>query len=434
MSDDIDISSGGAVAVDTERLRAGAAGYAGVAERLDDLHRTAWHQAVRLSARLVFDGTASRAWAIASRLQRAKDAASLVGQRLAHLAAVYEIVELDVARSTTTDPAELARIQTRLRELISDDPAAATDAQAAEDDWKNEGIRTIAGQYSALGMPFGLGAALGGTTLLGGALVGRVGGGRIPRGAVLTGPVQPVKLTRIGGRPHPVAAPASLVDAASRIPQGDARVRVEKYSMPDGSRSFAVYIAGTSTAGGAREAWDWDSNRRLYLGERSASFDATEAALRSAGAKPGDAIYEFGHSQGGMIAGRVAVESGYDTRALVTFGSPTEAQVDAGTLSVQVRHTDDPVAALAGGGSAERVGAPDSVVVSRLADPAVGRSDLDLQTHHLETYVDTAAMFDSSDDPRAGALRERLDELRAATSVEAFDFAVQRTKPTRVPG
>ncbi|MDL9977847.1 hypothetical protein [Microbacterium candidum] len=428
MSDDIDIRSGGAVAVDTERLRAGAEGYSGVADRLAELHRTAWHQAVRLSARLAFDGTASRAWTITFRLQRAQDDASLLAQRLAHLAAVYEIVELDIARQAAHG-AEAERIQARLRELISADPSAATDAQAAEEEWKNAGIRTVAGQYTAYGLPLGLGLTdLGLGVLAAGAFVDGTGGGRIPRDAVLTGPVQLVRLTRVDAVPPSVTAPASAVEAAARIPQGDVRVRVERYAMPDGSRRFAVYIAGTNPKGGRREAWDWESNVELYGGRRSASFDATEAALRAAGAAPGDAIYEFGHSQGGMIAGRVAVESGYDTRALVTFGSPTEAEVDAGTLSVQLRHTDDPVAALASGGAAGRVGAADSVVVSRVADPAIGLQDFALKAHRLDTYAETAAMFDRSDDPRAGALHTRLEELRAATSVEAFDFAVERTE------
>jgi hypothetical protein len=96
---------------------------------------------------------------------------------------------------------------------------------------------------------------------------------------------------------------------------------------------------------------------------------------------------------------------------------------------VQLRHTDDPVAALAAGGSAGRVGAPDSVVVQRFADPAVGVGDIELAAHQLDTYEHTAALFDRSDDPRAGAVRERLGELRGAASVQAFDFAVERVSP-----
>ncbi len=428
MSDDIDIRSGGAIAVDTDRLRAGAHGLGEVANRLDDVQRTAWHQAVRLSARVAFDGTAARAWSLVWRLRRAADDAAALAQQLSHLAAVYEIVELDVAKRAARGE-DARRVDLRLHELISRDPEAAMDAQQAEADWKTDGIRAVAGQYAPFGALLGLGGAVtvGGLVLGAGGLVDMAGAGTIPRGAVLAGKTQQVRLRRLDGPPHPFRPPASLEEAASRIPRGDARVRVEKYSMPDGGNRFALYVGGTNTKGGAREAWDWDSNLELYGGRRSASFDATEAALRAAGAKPGDAIYEFGHSQGGMIAGHVAVEGGYDTRALVTFGSPTEAQVDAGTLSLQLRHTDDPVAALAGGGSAGRVGGSDSVVVHRFADPGVGIGDLELKAHQLDTYEQTAALFDSSDDPRAGALRGRLGELDGASTVQAFDFAVERT-------
>jgi hypothetical protein len=430
MSDDIDIRTGGAIAVDTDRLRAGARGCHDVANRLDELQRTARHEAARLTAHLTLGGTIPRAWAIAWRLQRAADDAARLAQRLTHLASVYEIVELDIARRAAHGE-DAQRLELRLRELISADPAAASDAQRIEEDWKTDGIDAVAAQYSAFGAVFGLAgvATVGGLVRGTGAVIDDVGGGTIPREAVLAGEAKPVRLRRLDGPQHRFRAPASVEEAASRIPRADARVRVEKYAMPDGSNRFALYIAGTNTKGGAREAWDWDSNLELYGGRRSASFDATEAALRAAGAKPGDAIYEFGHSQGGMIAGHVALEGGYDARALVTFGSPTEAQVDAGTLSVQLRHTDDPVAALAAGGSAGRVGAPDSVVVQRFADPAVGVGDIELAAHQLDTYEHTAALFDRSDDPRAGAVRERLGELRGAASVQAFDFAVERVSP-----
>jgi hypothetical protein len=428
MSDDLDIRSGGAIAVDTMRLRAGADGYAQVGARLADLHRTSWHEAVRLTAQPGLGRSAARAWAIAWRLQKAADDADTLADRLSHLAAVYEIVELEVARRAS-DGAEAERIEARLRELISADPAAATDAQRVEGDWQARGIATIAGQYAPLGLVLGLSGvpAVAGAARGAGLLIERAGAGTIPRDAVLAGAAQPVHIRRVAGG-QSVAPPATLAEAASRFPRGEARVRIEKYALPGGSSSFALYVAGTNTGGGKREAWDWSSNVELYSGRRSASFDATAAALRAAGAKPGDAIYEFGHSQGGMIVGRLALEGGYDARAVVTFGSPTEAQVDAGTLSVQLRHTDDPVAALAGGGAAARVGAPDSVVVERVAGSPIGTGD-PLKAHHLDTYAQTAGMFDRSDDPRAGALRARLDELRGAGPAETFEFAVERVDP-----
>ncbi len=152
----------------------------------------------------------------------------------------------------------------------------------------------------------------------------------------------------------PTAAPASLADAAARIPGGgDARIRVERYTMPDGTRQFAVYVAGTQTvAPNSTEPFDMASNIALYTGERSASYDATLAALARAGAEPGDVVHAFGHSQGAMITAHLALEGGYDTQTLVSLGSPVEADVGEGTMSISLRHADDPVAALAAGGHA----------------------------------------------------------------------------------
>ena len=126
----------------------------------------------------------------------------------------------------------------------------------------------------------------------------------------------------------PATAPTSLADAAARIPAGgEARIRVERYTMSDGSRQFAVYVAGTQTvAPQTREPFDMDSNVELYTGERSASYEATLAALEQAGAEPGDVVHAFGHSQGAMVVAHLALEGGFDDATLVSFGSPVEAR------------------------------------------------------------------------------------------------------------
>ncbi len=180
--------------------------------------------------------------------------------------------------------------------------------------------------------------------------------------------------------------------------------------MPDGSRQFAVYVAGTQTAAPhTEEPFDMGSNLELYAGERSASYDAALAALRDAGAGSGDVVHAFGHSQGAMVAAHVALEGGFDTRTLVSFGSPIEADVGDRTLSISLRHSDDPVAALAGGGSAGAVGAPGSFIVSRTADPASGLHDFQLPAHGIDEYARTAMLLDDSGDRThgggAGAVR-----------------------------
>ena len=261
------------------------------------------------------------------------------------------------------------------------------------------------------------------------------GFGTTARDARLEGSATPVRVTPIsidrstrdgaaGVGSETARAPTTLAAAAARIPAGDdgARVRVERYTMTDGSRQFAVYVTGMKSYGGT-EPFDMASNSQLYTGTRSASFDATMSALRQSGAEPGDTVHAFGHSQGAMVAARLASEGEYDTQTLVSLGSPVEAAVGPDTLSVALRHTDDPVAALAGGGHHDAVGAAGSFVAERAADPTVG---VDLDAHKLDRYTETAAMLDVSADPRMNAMRQLLTRLGGAASVDVTVYAAVR--------
>jgi pimeloyl-ACP methyl ester carboxylesterase len=169
----------------------------------------------------------------------------------------------------------------------------------------------------------------------------------------------------------------------------------------------------------------------LYSGERSASYEATLAALAASGAASGDVVHAFGHSQGAMVTAHLALEGGFDTRTLVSFGSPVEADVGDGTLSIAVRHRDDPVAALEGGGHPGAVGAPGSFVAERTADPQLGLHDFGFPAHGIEGYTDTARMLDASTDARMGAVRALFDELGGAASIEVTEYSAQRVAVLR---
>ncbi len=266
---------------------------------------------------------------------------------------------------------------------------------------------------------------------------------RIAPGARLSGTAEPVRVREVpvapaqtgvaapGARPLPPAAvaPTTLAGAADRIPTGAAAIRVERYTLPDGTRQFAVYIAGTRSGDfGGAQPFDALSDVQLAAGQRSSSYDAVLEALADAGAQPGDVVHAIGHSQGAMIGAHLAVEGGYDVRTLVSLGSPVDPEVGDDTLSVTIRHSDDPIAALAGGGRSETVGAPGSFVAERTADPALG-VDL-LAPHHLTEYAQTAAMLDASGDPRMDAVRGVFAELGDAASVEVTEYRAERVSPS----
>ncbi|WP_345800936.1 hypothetical protein AAIB33_15925 [Microbacterium sp. AZCO] len=434
---DLDIRSGGVVAVDTDSLYAAA-------DRLDalegDLHdltrllREAAHQ-VEYVPGVAHTGAIGRAYGLVGRAGDLTDRPGGLAARLRDTAALYETVELHARRAAAEsagDAAAMARIDARLEAIEAEHPSSGARAWWAElwrdASWAAPFVGPAVEFGSWLGM--GSGAAGAGIVALGLTTGLRSsGGGTILRGERLTGPAPAVELIPVTAAVGAEAgAPTSLAGIAARIPSDPAaRVRVERYTMPDGSRQYAVYVAGTTSRG----PWDFTSNKQLYLGQKSASYEATLEALRAAGAKPGDTVHAFGYSQGAMITSRLAVEGGFDTRTLVTFGSPVDAEVGDGTLDVTIRHTDDPVGAIAGGGLDGGTGAAGSFVAERSVDPPLPVAD-PLAAHHIGEYEQTAAMLDASSDPRMDAVRGRLDELQSATSVEVLEFGAERT-PCAVP-
>ncbi|MCR2800446.1 MULTISPECIES: hypothetical protein [unclassified Microbacterium] len=429
---DLEIRGSGPIAVDTASLDAAAGGFELVAAALDDDADALAAVATDLSGVVFAEPETGDARALSREVAASADEARALAARLRHASAVYEIVELRaqlVAAEAGGDGAQIMRVRVALLLARATDPEAARAADLALRAWRADMGTAFGGQLLALGMqagPLTLGALSVGLPVFRQAVRAH-GGGTVDVGERLTGHPPPVAAVPLRQSARG-AAPASLAEAAARMPgEGDARVRVEKYTMPDGTRQFAVYIAGTQTAAsGGEDPFDMQSNLELYGGETAASYAVVVDALRAAGAGEGDAVHAFGHSQGGMIASRLATEGGFDTRTVVTFGSPVAADVGAGTLSVSVRHADDPVAALADGGLPAVVGAPGSFVAERVAHPRAHVGDLTLPSHHMTAYAETSAMLDASTDPRVQPLRDVLGELGAAASVETTVWAAAR--------
>jgi len=429
---DLEIRGSGPIAVDTASLDAAAAGFELVAAALDDASHALAVAAVDLSGVVFAEPEAGDAGALGRALTASADEARALAARLRHASAVYEIVELRAqlaAAEAGGDRAQIMRVRVALLLARTTDPEAARAADLALRAWRVDTGAAFGGQLLALGVqagPFVLGALAVGLPVLREAVRAH-GGGTVDAEERLVGGLPPVTAVPLR-RSDRGSAPATLADAAARMPgEGEARVRVEKYTMPDGTRQFAVYIAGTQTpTSGGADPFDMQSNLELYGGQTAASYAVVVEALRAAGAGEGDAVHAFGHSQGAMVASRLATEGGFDTRTVVTFGSPVAADVGAGTLSVSVRHADDPVAALADGGMPAVVGAPGSFVAERVAHPRAHLGDLTLPSHHMTAYAETSAMLDASADPRVQPLRDVLGELGAAASVETTVWSARR--------
>lgn len=467
MSDDLDIRGGGAIAVDTATVYATATAFETVGADLDSIRAEMARFLNELLPHWVGSHVQSTVAAISACDVKMRDAvaqAERITGDLRAAGAIYELVEIDAAHAAAVaagDAAEVAALERR-RAMVRDEfPEAGDEAfwlqfnraglwpgnivrQATEGGQSVGGILDELGLAAKLGGTFwtaALGVGAGGAAIAGATVFGVGGWGRLPRGARLTGAPTPVTVKMMPVTPAPATRPtppAGLAAAASRIPNtGPAQVRVEKYTMADGSKQFAVYVSGTRTisaAAGSKEPWDMRSNAALYRGETAASFTATKAALAAAGAAPGATVHAFGHSQGGMIASHLALDDEYDVKTLVTLGAPVEADVGDGTFSAVIRHTDDPVGMLAGGGHMDSVGAPGSFVAEREIDADATLEDLALKAHHLKGYLETVTLVEESGDPRVAQLDGIFEQLAEASSMEAFEFQAERAEASPSPG
>lgn len=425
---DLVIRSGGVVEVDTESLRDTAVRLRGIAGEADEIGGSLRSVGERL---LLVGGSPPAAELARARaaLAEVEDRAGELAGALAEAAVLYEAVELLAQRAAAQsagDAPTVAVLDDDLARVVDGHPDVYIHAQQlleAEPD-RDELARQA--WMASLGLsPFGGFLPLGAAIL--GAGIDLLGRGAVPAGQRLGGGGEPVAVRPVASAA--TTAPATLAAAAARIPGGsDARVRVERYALPGGQRQFAVYIAGTQAVAGT-EPFDLRSNVQLYGGQRSASYDAVVNALHRAGARPGDVVHAFGHSQGAMIGERLALEGTYDVRTLVSFGSPVQGDVGDQTLAVTVRHSDDPIAALQGDGHPTGVGAPGSFVVERTADPQAGLHDAAVPAHQMSAYEQAAALIDSSADPRVARLREALAGLAIADAVVAIDHAAERISP-----
>lgn len=438
MSDDaLEIRSGGVIAVDTASLRDAAGQLSLVAGECEALRA----RLVEVTLALADDD--GWRYVPTGQARAAEDAAAALAADLRTMAEAYDIVELwaeiGIAHAGG-DSDRVGALTAVAMALMAQHPAAAARACGDVSQWSAGRRSGMFGQlhpgppqwYDALsfGMNAKTAAALAAGTALGlaGLLIDAAGRGA-PSGAALTGPARPVTLTTVSReRAHP---PTGLRDVASRIPHGDGRVRVEKYTLADGQTSFVAYVAGTQIGVDADEPWDMASNYDLYTGTRSVSYDATMAALAAAGAQPGDTVLLAGHSQGAMIASHVATSGLYEVPALVTLGDPVQVDVGESTLNVDIRHGDDPVAALAAGGHVGRVGSSDSIVAERTSSATIAEGEALMDPHALTRYTETAALLDASTDPRMGPVREVLLQLETAVSVEATVYGATRRPAAR---
>lgn len=426
MSGTVDITHGGAIAVDPEALRSVANGLLGIVPTF-----TAAGAAIRRAHGhvLAVPGVIPRVnmdalWASADRVEALATECQSAAEGTLLMAHVYELVETraELDALAIQEGAAADALKARIAEIEAADPRISEMETWLLAAWKEGRYEGLTEQR--LIVPTLLNAT--GLFVLA-AGIGMSGLGGLRPGATLSGDggavaVKPVKTSA------PIAPPTSLAEAFRRFPSSDgAQFKVEKYAMPDGENRFVLYAKGTSSPGfGAGDPLDMKSNLELYTGQESASYQATLDVLAAAGAQSGDRVDVYAHSQAAINAAYLSTQSEFDVKVQVTAGSPVHPALDDSQLLIELRHTDDIVSALAGGGAPGGSGSPDSFVASRVGDPEYRLHDLAIKTHYLNTYIETAELVDASEDVRLGTIMDSWRELNEAVSIESTEYEASR--------
>lgn len=215
--------------------------------------------------------------------------------------------------------------------------------------------------------------------------------------------------------------PTSFTAAVARIPAADPhrpQVRIEKTP----STAF-VYVGGTITGGlsGGREPWDMASNLAAITGQVSDSERGVRTVMAAAGVTSADRIVVVGHSQGGLVAQRLAADPELRVSDVVLVGSPqTPGGVAPGVHVVALENRNDPIPALGGIAPEGRA----DVTVART--PLIESGD-PLAAHHLSTYRALASEADASRDSTLINIRRDVFGAENA-SCQASEWRVDRSR------
>lgn len=226
--------------------------------------------------------------------------------------------------------------------------------------------------------------------------------------------------------------PQGLAGLASRIPRaaaGAPQVRIERYGTT--RPTWVVYSGGTIdwSASTSREPWDLTSNLSAVAKQESGSYRTVVQAMKAAGVRPGDPVVQVGHSQGGLVAARVAASGEFNTVAVATFGAPAgQVPVPPEVPMIATEHSDDLVPAL--GGTPRDVTGPgnEHLVVRReaFAGDSLPEGQY-LPAHDMDAYEQTARLEDASAEPRIATFRQQLAQLVGEEPGEVTLWRGERT-------
>lgn len=215
-------------------------------------------------------------------------------------------------------------------------------------------------------------------------------------------------------------------DAVGRLAgrRGVGMVEVLRTTAPSGRRSWTVLVPGTQDLlVGGRSPLDNLSNLEAMAGVPTDVEAGVGSALRQAGVARGEPVTLVGHSQGALVAARLAADpiftARHEVRTVLTAGGPLGGITlpsDVAVLSLE--EVEDPVVGLDGLANAA-TGRHVTVAVDTRGLDGVGHP------HDLGSYAVAAELVGEVDDPALADWRRARTSPQGART-EAMRFEITR--------
>ena len=222
-------------------------------------------------------------------------------------------------------------------------------------------------------------------------------------------------------------SPDSVTDVLNRLWRisDDSTIGIDIFEGTAG-RTALVYVPGTQSIsfGDSQNPLDMASNIEAMAGSsKAASERAVLLAMQEAGITARDEVIFVGHSQGGMVVGNLAANSGpYMAAGLIAFGAPI-AQLAIKKIPVMaVEHVNDPVPNISGKANPLK---PNWVTIQRTS--SAKESEALLHSHSLKSYKNTTEEIDKSGSKGIKSVRtDLLKKLEGKRIGRSLDFEISR--------
>lgn len=246
--------------------------------------------------------------------------------------------------------------------------------------------------------------------------------------------------------PDAPTSTAGYVRTLTEMTDQDDGIRVQKVMGADGIVRFLVYIAGSGSAHegrlmqgndvngmiDGRLAWGNNPGAAFSLDSKTLSAIRTDIThqIELMGGERKSEVMMVGFSQGGMIAQTLADDSSFNTKEVLTYGSPTimDFRNYGGANVMHLRHNGDPVQYVDGltqNPVTEGVAAALDFV-SGAEKPEKGDewnfragSFAQPEAHNPDDYGWVAGQFDKSTDSRDVKVQERYARFQGSVVEDA---------------